>query len=124
MFVVAVARLVFDTAHITSLKEKRRLRLQISQRLRNRFPASVAEIESNDNHSRLVLGVSVVSNNARHGAAVIDSIVGFVGKLYLAPLELWEREVLNLGTLEDPFWDCEDPVDLDWEQTKETTKDL
>ncbi len=124
MFVVAVARLGFDTSHVTSLKEKRRIRLQITQRIRHRFPAAIAEIESNDDHSRLVLGISVVSNSARHAASMMDTVIRHIESMYIAPMEHREREIINLGVLRDPFWEMTDEPVGDWEQFKAHTEAL
>jgi uncharacterized protein YlxP (DUF503 family) len=116
MLIVAVARIVLDTCAASSLKEKRRIRLGITDRIRRKFPVAIAEIEENDNHSRLVLGLSVVSNSSSHAVSMIDSIVDFIDTLYLAPLLYKEREVFNLGALEDPVWDDEDSQPDDWEK--------
>ncbi|MBU1533751.1 DUF503 domain-containing protein [Myxococcota bacterium] len=124
MFVVAVARLGFDTSHVTSLKEKRRIRLQITQRIRHRFPVAIAEIESNDDHSRLVLGLAVVSNSSRHAASMMDTVIRQIEKMYIAPMELREREIINLGVLSDPFWTMQDHDEEDWEQFKALTEEL
>ena len=122
MFVVAVARLGFDTSFATSLKEKRSVKQSIIKKVANRFQVSIGEIEQNDNLSIMVLGISLVSNEARHGLSVIDKIISYIEKLYLAPLEYWEREVINLGQLEDPFWTIkrEEQV-IDWEKVKSST---
>jgi uncharacterized protein len=126
MFVVAVARLGFDTSSSSSLKDKRSSRQKIVQRVRNRFPVAIAEIESNDDHSRLVLGISVVSNDSRHAEAMIDKIIGFIEKIHIAPITFWERELINLGSLNDPFWDMEEEPFSDWETLKldEDTEEL
>lgn len=122
MFVVAVARLGFDTSFATSLKEKRSVKQSLIKKVTNRFQVSIAEIEQNDNLSIMVLGISLVSNDARHALSMIDKIISFIEKLYLAPLEYWEREIINLGQLEDPFWTIEkDEQMIDWEKVKNST---
>ena len=122
MFVVELARVGFDTSGATSLKEKRRVRNALRDRVRRRFPVAIAEIESNDNHAVLVLGLAVVSNDSAHAASMVDKVVHYMESLYLAPLIYREREVINLGSLEEPFWDTSDDVDLDWEHvTRQVT---
>ncbi|MGM0595972.1 MAG: DUF503 domain-containing protein [Myxococcota bacterium] len=122
MFVVAVARLGFDTSFATSLKEKRSVKQSIIKKVTNRFQVAIAEIEQNDNLAIMVLGISVVSNNARHGLSIIDKIISYIEKLYLAPLEYWEREIINLGQLEDPFWTIKrEEQTIDWEVVKNST---
>ena len=118
MFVVAVARLGFDTSQALTLKEKRSFRRKIIQRVRNKFPVAIAEIESNDHHSHLILGLAVVSNDIRHAESMIDKIIGFIEHIYIVPLEYREREIINLGVLKDPFWEIDDIKNLDWESLK------
>jgi uncharacterized protein len=114
MMVVAVARLAFSLAAV-SLKDKRRVARALIDRTRRRFPVAVAEIEENDNHAALVLGCSVVSNDANHAISMLDHVVSFMEHTYLAPLILREREILHFGPLAEGFWDPADPGPESWE---------
>lgn len=49
-----------------TLKEKRAIVKSVVERLRNRFNASVAEVEALDTVSAAVIGACVVSNSSRH----------------------------------------------------------
>mgnify|MGYP003805572695 CR=1 FL=1 len=115
MMVVAVARIGFSIAAV-SLKDKRRVARALIDRTRRRFPVAMAEIEENDNHAALVLGCSVVSNEARHAMSMLDHVVAFMESTQLAPMVLREREILHFGPLADGFWNTQDtPQDSSWE---------
>ncbi len=112
--VVAVARLCFSIAAL-SLKDKRRVARGLIDRSRQRFPVAVAEIEENDNHSLLVLGCSVVSNESAHAMSMLDHVIGFMEDTYLAPLVHQEREILHFGPLSGCEGGEDDPVPENWE---------
>lgn len=54
---IGVLRLEFALHDNDSLKGKRSFANSMKQKLRNKFNVSVSEIESQDSHTRLVLGV-------------------------------------------------------------------
>src|SRR5438105_15183981 len=58
-----------------SLKDKRQVVRSIKDRLQNRFNISIAEVEALDHRQLAVLGMAVVSNEARHVRTVLDEIV-------------------------------------------------
>jgi uncharacterized protein YlxP (DUF503 family) len=57
-----------------SLKDKRQVVQSIKDRLRQQFNVSVAEVEAQDNRQVVVLGVAMVSNEARHVRATLQQI--------------------------------------------------
>jgi uncharacterized protein YlxP (DUF503 family) len=58
-----------------SLKDKRQVVRSITDRLRNQFNVSVAEVEAQDHRQLVVLGMAMVSNEARHVRTTFDTIV-------------------------------------------------
>lgn len=58
-----------------SLKDKRQVVRSIKDRLRNSFNVSVAEVEEQDHLQLAVLGIALVSNEARHVRTTLDQIV-------------------------------------------------
>jgi uncharacterized protein len=58
-----------------SLKDKRQVVRSIKDRLRNGFNVSVAEVEAQDHRQLAVLGLAMVSNEARHVRAAFEQIV-------------------------------------------------
>lgn len=62
--IIGVLRLEFRLHGVFSLKEKRKTANSLKQKLRNKFNVAVAEIEAQDSHHTLVLGVTTVANES------------------------------------------------------------
>ena len=93
---VACLRLTLAMPENESLKGKRAVVHRLRDRVRQRFPVAVAEIESLDDRRLATIGVACVSNNAAHGHAVLMSIRDFVEDLRLdAELRDVETEILQ-----------------------------
>jgi uncharacterized protein YlxP (DUF503 family) len=58
-----------------SLKDKRQVVKSIKDRLANRFPVSVAEVDALDQRQVAVLGFAMVGNEAAHVRAALEQIV-------------------------------------------------
>ncbi len=69
-----------------TLKDKRRVLKSLKDRVWHRFRVSIAEVDSQDNRQLGVLGVAVVSNEARHANQVLSKIVDFVRNSVVAEL--------------------------------------
>jgi len=61
-----------------SLKDKRQIVKSIIERLKSRYNASIAEVDLNDTWKNAVIGVSCVSNDAKHIDSMLNNIVNFV----------------------------------------------
>ena len=76
-----------------SLKEKRMIVKSIISRLQNRFHVSVAEIEEQDTHQIIVIGVaSIIPNNAV-ADSMMDEISRFIEENCEAQILDEEREI-------------------------------
>jgi hypothetical protein len=86
---VAVLRLHLRLPSRT-LKEKRAIVKSVVERLRNRFNASVAEVDELDTVSAAVIAAAVVSNSSRHADQQARAIA--------AAVEEWrlDAEVLDV----------------------------
>jgi len=67
-----------------SLKEKRGVVRSLVQRVRNRFPVSIAEVGGQDTWQRAVLGIATVGGDARKLRSVLEQVVEFVDGTGLA----------------------------------------
>jgi uncharacterized protein len=74
-----------------SLKDKRQVVRSITDRLRNRFNVSVAEVEAQDHRQLAVLGLAMVSNEAHHVRLTFNTIVQSLREHPVA--ELLDHEV-------------------------------
>jgi len=75
-----------------SLKDKRRVIKSLCDQLRNKFNASVAEVDALDSHQMAVLGVAVVGNEQSYVNSVLSSIINHVQAGYKAQLIDYEME--------------------------------
>lgn len=75
---VGVCRLMIHVPDASSLKKKRQVSRSLTDRIKNRFNVGVAEVEDNDLHQRLTLGISCVSNDSTHANEIISKVVSFV----------------------------------------------
>lgn len=93
---VACLRISLVLPENDSLKGKRAVLQRLRDRVRQRFPVAVAEVDSQDDRRHATIGIACVSNDARHGHAVLMSVRDFVEELRLdAELVDIETEILQ-----------------------------
>ena len=78
---------------VDSLKGKRSIVKSVIGRLKSRFNASVAEVESNDSKLAAVLGISIVSNEQQLIDSQFDKIISFMRNDGRFSLGRIEREI-------------------------------
>lgn len=61
-----------------SLKEKRMVLQRIIARVKNKFNVSVAEVDLQDVHQTICLGIAVVSGSFSHAQNVLDEVLRFI----------------------------------------------
>lgn len=89
---VGVCRITLRLPENASLKGKRRVVKSLTEKLRNKFNIAVAEVDANDRWQIAVIGLTCVSNDARHTREVLDRAVDFVQQTRL-DAELLESEI-------------------------------
>lgn len=94
-----------------SLKEKRGVVRSVTQRLRNRFPLSVAEVGGQDTWQRAVLGLAVCGNDARAVRTLLERAIEFVAGTGLAEVLDSDVEILSLPHEEGAGPEDEDEED-------------
>ena len=114
--VVGVCRITFSIPGNDSLKGKRRVVRRIVDRTRNHFNAAIAEVGALDQHRRALIGIAVVSNDARHANSMIDKIGSFVSGLTEAVVVGRDVELLHLGEAGGAGGDR--PI-ADWDESAE-----
>ncbi|MCL2421199.1 MAG: DUF503 domain-containing protein [Defluviitaleaceae bacterium] len=72
------ARLTFYIPHANSLKDKRQVRRSLIDKVKHKFNVSVAEVDTQDVHQTLTIGIAVVSGDAGHAGRSLDEIVRFM----------------------------------------------
>jgi hypothetical protein len=93
---VGLCLLRLRLAESHSLKEKRKVLRSVTSRIRGKFNVAIAEVDDMDNWQSITLGISCVSNNARHANEVISKVVDFIQNGHTdAELLDYEVEVLH-----------------------------
>jgi uncharacterized protein YlxP (DUF503 family) len=80
----------------TSLKQKRGVVRSITQRVRNKFNISVAEVDGQDTWQRAVIGLTTVGSEPRKVRQVLERAVTHIETLHLAELRETDIEIMDL----------------------------
>lgn len=75
-----------------TLKEKRAIVKSVVERLRNRFNASIAEVDALDDPANAVIGAAVLSNNSRHAGEQAQAIASAIAEWRL-DAELFDIDI-------------------------------
>ena len=86
------AKLTFYIPHASSLKDKRQVCRSIIDKARQRFNASIAEVDTQDIHQTLTIGIAVVSGDVAHAQNSLDEIIRYMEEHADAELTEVERE--------------------------------
>ena len=79
-----------------SLKSKRGVVRSITQRVRNRFDLSVAEVGGQDTWQLAVLGMATVGSDRQKVRALLERALGYIEDLHLAEVLHTDVELLDL----------------------------
>ncbi|GAA0747159.1 DUF503 domain-containing protein [Clostridium oceanicum] len=63
---------------VHSLKEKRMIVKSIIAKVKNKFNVSVAEVEDQDLHQSIVIGVVCVSNTTKQADSIIQNVMNYI----------------------------------------------
>lgn len=89
---VGICRITLRLPENGSLKGKRQVVRSLTTRLRNKFNVSVAEVDAQDSWQIAKIGVTCISNDARHAREVLDHAMDFVERMRL-DAEVLESEI-------------------------------
>lgn len=92
--IVGTAKIYLYANWVHSLKEKRMIVKSIIAKCRNKFNVSVAEVENQDYHQSIVIGIACVTNSTRMANSVIQNVVGFIEGSTDAVVQKVETEIL------------------------------
>lgn len=76
--IIGAATIKLYAPWVHSLKEKRMTVKSILSKTRNKFNVSAAEIDQQDTHQIIVLGIACVTNNAVFAYGTLDKAIAFV----------------------------------------------
>ncbi|MCB7321025.1 DUF503 domain-containing protein [Lacrimispora sp. 210928-DFI.3.58] len=75
------------------MKEKRMVVKSLLAKIRNKFQVSAAEVESQDIHQSIVIGVAAIVPHSAQADSLMDEIVCFVEENTEAEIVAEEREL-------------------------------
>lgn len=76
--IIGVISVVLHAPWVHSLKEKRMIVKSITSKIRNRYNVSVAEVDKQDVHKTIVIGISAVTTETRHANSILNEVLNFV----------------------------------------------
>lgn len=88
--IIGVMTATLSLPGVTSLKGKRSIVKSLIGRLKSRFNISISEVDRQDIRTSAVLGIAVVSNDARFIDQQFDSIINFMnndGRFFIVNIE-------------------------------------
>jgi uncharacterized protein YlxP (DUF503 family) len=96
--VVGIGRVSVELPGVLSLKEKRGPLRSIITRVRQTFNVAVAEVGDQDAWQTAVLGLAVISGDARHANEMLSKVVAFIeDNLDGAVVADIETELIHVG---------------------------
>lgn len=79
---------------VHSLKEKRMIVKSIIDKVKHKFNVSIAEVENQDIHQSITLGIACVSNDTSHADSMIQNVINYIEDNTDAVLESIHTEIL------------------------------
>ncbi|MBR4015780.1 MAG: DUF503 domain-containing protein [Anaerotignum sp.] len=91
---IGACEATFRAEWVSSLKEKRMVVKSLVEKTRHKFNVSVAEVDLQEEHKRMVIGFACVSNEKRHVESMVRHILDFMERNTEAELISAEHEIL------------------------------
>ena len=93
MIKVAVLTIKLYAPWVHSLKEKRMVVKSLLAKIRNKFQVSAAEVEDQDVHQSIVIGVASIVPHSAQADSMMEKIVKFIEENTEAEIVAEEREL-------------------------------
>ena len=96
---ILVMRVDLRAAYVHSLKEKRMIVKSIIGKLQNKFNVSIREVENQDLHQRISIGIVKLELNSKDSDQSKDKILNFIEENCEAEIIDIESEIINYWEL-------------------------
>ncbi len=90
---IAALKIKLYAPWVHSLKEKRMIVKSLLSKIRNKFQVSAAEVEDQDIHQSIVIGVAVIVPHSAQADRLMDEVVRFVERNTEAEIVAEKREL-------------------------------
>ena len=81
---------------VHSLKEKRMVVKSLVKKLQNKFNISVSEVDNQDIHQSIVIGIAGICLDSKQADSTIDNIINYI-------YENTDAEIINIDTTIDVY---------------------
>jgi uncharacterized protein YlxP (DUF503 family) len=92
--IIGTAKIYLFANWVHSLKEKRSIIKSIISKVKHRFNVSIAEIENQDLHQSIVIGVACISTDKKHADSTIQNVLNYIEENTEAVVENIQTEVI------------------------------
>ena len=75
---ILILKITLRASWVSSLKEKRMIVKSLIQRLKNKFNVSVSEIDNQDVHKTIVIGMVGICGNSAQADSTTENIIKFI----------------------------------------------
>lgn len=86
--IIGSCKIYMNVPFSHSLKEKRMVVKSLIQKVRNKYNVSIAEVEDQDLHQSIVIGIVAVSTTTSHANSIVQNVVNYIE-------EISEAEVID-----------------------------
>ena len=94
---IAILKIKLYAPWVHSLKEKRMVVKSLLAKIRNKFHVSAAEVEDQDVHQSIIIGIASIVPHSAQADAMMDEIVHFIEQSTEAEIVEEEREIRQGG---------------------------
>ena len=91
--IVGTVLITLHAPWVHSLKEKRTIVKSICAKVSNKFNVSIAEIDAQDVHQTIVIGIASIANQVSQVDKVLDTIINFIETSTEAEIIKIEKEI-------------------------------
>jgi len=75
---ILLMKVTLRASWVHSLKEKRMVVKSIVQKLKNKFNISVAEVDEQDIHNTIVIGIAGICANSAQSDSTMENVITFI----------------------------------------------
>lgn len=91
--IIGTLELKLHAPWVSSLKEKRMVVKSIIAKTKNKFNVSIAEVDEQDTHQTIILGIACVAGTVSQSDSILDHVINFIEGSSEAEIVNIEREI-------------------------------
>ncbi|OEF99938.1 hypothetical protein BHF71_07005 [Vulcanibacillus modesticaldus] len=76
--IIGTGKIYLSANWVHSLKEKRMIVKSIIDKVKHRFNVSIAEVDKQDFHQSIVIGIACVSNDSKQANSIIQNVIDYI----------------------------------------------